>query len=148
MPAAAADIGRRPVLRVEGWAPHQELRAHDGGDTPGRRDHPGRAGPSRRLTFELGVSTAGRTPLILCSWIVGRVVAIREDGCDVLVAGVGVLRYARDEILPRRPGQVRFAEQRAADWEALRRCMVLEATVGSRAWGLANQSSDTDLRGI
>ncbi|HET9594061.1 MAG TPA: nucleotidyltransferase domain-containing protein, partial [Anaeromyxobacteraceae bacterium] len=80
--------------------------------------------------------------------VVGRVVAIREDGLDVLVTGVGVLRYARDEILPRRPGQVRFAEQRAADWEALRRCTVLEATVGSRAWGLADERSDTDLRGI
>ena len=80
--------------------------------------------------------------------VVGRVVAIRDDGLDVLVTGVGVLRYARDELLPRRPGQVRFAEQRAADWAALRPCVVLEATVGSRAWGLADDGSDTDLRGV
>jgi hypothetical protein len=80
--------------------------------------------------------------------VVGRVVAIRDDGFDVLVTGVGVLRYARDELLPRRPGQVRFAEQRAADWDALRPCVVLEATVGSRAWGLADEGSDTDLRGV
>jgi RNA repair pathway DNA polymerase beta family len=80
--------------------------------------------------------------------VVGRVVAIREDGLDVLVTGVGVLRYARDELMPRRPGQVRFAEQRAADWDALRPCVVLEATVGSRAWGLADEGSDTDLRGV
>jgi hypothetical protein len=80
--------------------------------------------------------------------VVGRVVAIREDGLDVLVTGTGVLRYARDELLPRRPGQVRFAEQRAADWDALRPCVVLEATVGSRAWGLADEGSDTDLRGV
>jgi hypothetical protein len=80
--------------------------------------------------------------------VVGRIVAIREDGFDVLVAGIGTVRYARDELLPRRPGQVRFAEQRAADWETLRPCVVLEATVGSRAWGLADESSDTDLRGI
>jgi hypothetical protein len=52
------------------------------------------------------------------------------------------------EILPRRPGQVRFAEQRAADWDSLRRCVVLEATVGSRAWGLADEGSDVDLRGV
>jgi len=80
--------------------------------------------------------------------VVGRVVAIRDDGLDVLVTGIGVLRYARDELLPRRPGQVRFAEQRAADWDALRPCVVLEATVGSRAWGLADEGSDTDLRGV
>ncbi len=80
--------------------------------------------------------------------VVGRVVAIREDGLDILITGIGVLRYARDELLPRRPGQMRFAEQRAADWEALRRCVVLEATVGSRAWGLAEDDSDVDLRGV
>ena len=80
--------------------------------------------------------------------VVGRVVAIRDDGFDVLVTGVGVVRYTRGELMPRRPGQVRFAEQRAADWDALRPCVVLEATVGSRAWGLAEEGSDTDLRGV
>jgi hypothetical protein len=80
--------------------------------------------------------------------VVGRVVAIRGDGFDVLVTGIGVVRYSRDELLPRRPGQVRFAERRAADWDALRPCVVLEGTVGSRAWGLADDGSDTDLRGI
>ena len=55
---------------------------------------------------------------------------------------------ARDELVPRRPGQVRFAERRETDWEALRPCVVLEATVGSRAWGLATEGSDTDLRGV
>jgi hypothetical protein len=80
--------------------------------------------------------------------VVGRVVAIRDGGFDVLVTGVGVVPYSREELLPRRPGQVRFAERREASWEALRPCVVLEATVGSRAWGLADEGSDTDLRGI
>lgn len=80
--------------------------------------------------------------------VVGRVVAIRDGGFDVLVTGFGVVRYARDELLPRRPGQVRFAERRASDWEILRPHVVLEATVGSRAWGLADEGSDTDLRGV
>ena len=80
--------------------------------------------------------------------VVGRVVAVRDDGLDVLVTGVGVLRYARAELLPRRPGQVRYAERREADWSALRACVVLEATVGSRAWGLADEGSDTDLPGV
>jgi hypothetical protein len=75
--------------------------------------------------------------------VVGRVVAIRGDGFDVRVTGVGIVPYSREELLPRRPGQVRFAEQRAASWDALRPCVVLEATVGSRAWGLADDGSDT-----
>jgi len=80
--------------------------------------------------------------------VVGRVVAIRGEGFDVLVTGIGTVRYARDELVPRRPGQVRFAEQRAAGWDTLRPCVVLEAIVGSRAWGLADEGSDTDLRGV
>ncbi len=81
--------------------------------------------------------------------VVGRVVKAREDGClDVAVTGYGVVAYARDELLPRKPGQVRFARRRQADWEALRPCAVLEATVGSRAWGLSDEGSDTDLRGL
>jgi hypothetical protein len=79
---------------------------------------------------------------------VGRVVRSRDGGCDVLVLGVGELWYPRAELLPRRPGQVRFARRREAAWEALRPCVVLEATVGSRAWGLSDESSDTDTRGI
>src|SRR3954469_11208103 len=50
--------------------------------------------------------------------VVGRVVRSREGGCDVLIVGLGDVRYARDELLPRRPGQVQFARRRAAPWDA------------------------------
>lgn len=79
---------------------------------------------------------------------IGRVVAQRGDELDVMVVGVGVLRYARRELTPRKIGQVRYARRRADAWEALRPCTVLEATVGSRAWGLADEGSDHDQRGI
>lgn len=79
---------------------------------------------------------------------VGRVVSLDGDAVDVAIVGVGVLRYARDEVLPRKIGQARYAERRAAAWDALRSCVVLEAVVGSRAWGLENEASDTDLRGV
>jgi hypothetical protein len=78
---------------------------------------------------------------------VGRIVAQRDHGYDVQIVGVGVASYARDELTPRKAGQLRFALRRAADWDALRQRVVLEATVGSRAWGLADADSDTDLRG-
>jgi hypothetical protein len=79
--------------------------------------------------------------------LVGRVTRARDDGFDVQVLGVGEVWFRRDELLPRREGQVGFAVRREAAWEALRGCAVLEATVGSRAWGLSTASSDTDTRG-
>ena len=79
---------------------------------------------------------------------VGRVTRADGDALEVTVVGVGVLRYARDEISPRRVGQALFAHRRADAWEALLPCVVLEATVGSHAWGLANEDSDVDRRGV
>jgi hypothetical protein len=79
---------------------------------------------------------------------VGRVSASDGRGLDVTIAGVGVVRYARDELSPRRIGQVLFARRRADAWEALRPCVVVDTTVGSRAWGLADADSDEDHRGV
>lgn len=80
---------------------------------------------------------------------VGRVARLLPDNAvEVQVTGFGPVVYAREELLPRRPGQVLFAERREAAWEALRPCAILEATVGSRAWGLAGEGSDCDQRGI
>src|SRR3954447_7735141 len=80
---------------------------------------------------------------------VGRVRSTDGDGDVVQVQIVGgqVIAYARGELVPRKAGQLRFAVRRAADWDALRPCAVLEATVGSHAWGLAEAHSDTDVRG-
>jgi hypothetical protein len=80
--------------------------------------------------------------------VVARVVRARGGGFDVQVVGVGELWYARDELVPRKPGQVQFALRRAATWDALRPCVVLETVVGSHAWGLANEASDVDMRGV
>jgi hypothetical protein len=79
---------------------------------------------------------------------VGRVVGSDGEWVEVRIVGGGVVRYLRDELVPRKAGQQRFAVRRAEFWEALRPCAVLEATVGSRAWGLAEESSDTDTRGV
>jgi hypothetical protein len=79
---------------------------------------------------------------------VGRVVKIDGDEHDVLVVGVGTFRYSRRELSPRRVGQALYAERRERHWEALVPCIVLDTTVGSKAWGLANESSDDDRRGV
>jgi hypothetical protein len=80
--------------------------------------------------------------------VIGRVVRARDGGFDVLIVGTGEVWFARDELLPRKPGQIQFAKRRAATWEALHQCIVLEAIVGSHAWGLADDASDTDTRGV
>ena len=79
----------------------------------------------------------------------GRVHQLLDGGMiEIMVVGVGVGLYRRDELVPRQEGQARFARRRATDWDALTPCRVLEATVGSRAWGLSDEGSDTDLRGL
>ncbi|MBS2028768.1 MAG: nucleotidyltransferase domain-containing protein [Deltaproteobacteria bacterium] len=80
----------------------------------------------------------------------GRVMKSPDDAgnVEVMIVGVGVATYRRDELVPRKEGQARFARRRATDWGALAGCHVLEATVGSRAWGLADEGSDTDVRGL
>lgn len=80
--------------------------------------------------------------------MVGRVTKNDGDAVEVALVGIGVLRYARDELTARRVGQAAFAHRREESWAALRPCVVLETIVGSRAWGLADASSDEDRRGI
>jgi hypothetical protein len=78
----------------------------------------------------------------------GRVVGTHGDELDLQILGVGVVRYLRGEVAPFRSGQLRYALAREAAWNALRRNVVLEAVVGSQAWGLADAASDTDRRGL
>lgn len=79
---------------------------------------------------------------------IGRVVSSSPEGITVFVVGVGECLYQRDELTPRKMGQVRYALEREASETALRPCIVLDATVGSRAWGLSDAGSDTDRRGV
>jgi predicted nucleotidyltransferase len=79
---------------------------------------------------------------------VGRVTKADGDQLDVTIVGVGVVRYARGELSARRVGQALFAQRRGDAWASLRECVVLETVVGSHAWGLADETSDVDRRGV
>ena len=79
---------------------------------------------------------------------VGRVVKLEGERVHVQVVGVGVLVYARDEIAPRRAGQMKYAHRREEAWASLHACIVLRTRVGSHAWGLAEAHSDVDERGV
>ena len=79
---------------------------------------------------------------------VGRVVGKEGETYRVDLVGHGVVAYVRRELRPRKAGQLRFAHRRDRAWTALRPCVVLEAVVGSRAWGLSDAGSDVDRRGV
>lgn len=79
---------------------------------------------------------------------IGRVTKLDGEHLEVTLVGFGVVRYHRREVVPRRAGQLAFAHRRADAWTALRPCTVLETIVGSQAWGLADEASDVDLRGV
>ena len=79
---------------------------------------------------------------------IGRVTKVEPPHVEVTIVGIGVVRYERGELAPRRIGQALFAHRRADAWKALAPCIVLDATVGSRAWGLAHEGSDEDRRGV
>lgn len=56
--------------------------------------------------------------------------------------------YLRVEVAPRKLGIVRYAQRREAAWQELHPCVAIDTVVGSRAWGVANESSDEDHRGV
>lgn len=78
---------------------------------------------------------------------VGRVIGERDGVYEVRLVSGEHASFVRSELLPRKAGQLRFALRRATDWQTLSVCRVLEATVGSRAWGLHHEGSDHDVRG-
>jgi hypothetical protein len=108
--------------------------------------------PDGRLPLPHGTDVVTRVTRLVdgeevAAGTVGRVVGSAGDSLDLLVLGVGVVRYWRTEVAPFRSGQLRYALVREEAWGALSPNVVLEAVVGSRAWGLADAGSDTDRRG-
>ncbi len=79
---------------------------------------------------------------------VGRVVALEGDQVTLRVVGVGEVTFPRKDVIPRKRGQVKFALRRANLESALRPCAILISVVGSRAWGLSEEGSDVDRRGV
>ena len=85
----------------------------------------------------------------------GRVVAIAAgaegdggDRIEVVFLDGRRATYLRDELTPRKLGVARYAQRRQIAWEQLHPCVVIEAMVGSRAWGVADEGSDEDRRGV
>lgn len=78
----------------------------------------------------------------------GRVAALDGDRVEVVFLDGKRAMYLRAEVTPRKLGVVRYAQRRAAVWDQLRPCVVVDSVVGSRAWGVAEEGSDEDRRGV
>ncbi|MEM6994703.1 MAG: nucleotidyltransferase domain-containing protein [Myxococcota bacterium] len=90
---------------------------------------------------------AGRRDIPMGS--VGRVTGLPgDDRVTVRLVGRGEFTVARHDVAPRNDGQLRYALSREATERALGPCAIYQATVGSRAWGLADEGSDHDTRGV
>jgi hypothetical protein len=77
-----------------------------------------------------------------------RVARVDGDEVEVVFLDGKRARYMRTEVVPRKLGVVRYAQRRAAAWEQLSPCIALDTLVGSRAWGVAEEGSDEDRRGV
>ena len=77
-----------------------------------------------------------------------RVTRIDGDRVEVVFLDGKRATYLRSEVVPRKLGGARYAQRRAAAWEALAPNIVIDTLVGSRAWGVADERSDTDRRGV
>jgi len=78
----------------------------------------------------------------------GRVAAIEGDRVEVVFVDGKRATYLRAEVTPRKLGVARYAQRRQVAWDTLRPCVVIDTVVGSRAWGVADASSDEDRRGV
>jgi hypothetical protein len=78
----------------------------------------------------------------------GRVAKLDGDRVEVVFLDGKRATYLRSEVVPRKLGVVRYAQRRAAAWDQLHACVAIDTIVGSRAWGVADASSDEDHRGV
>lgn len=78
----------------------------------------------------------------------GRVKSVDGDRVQVAFLDGKTATYLRVEVTPRKLGVQRYAQRRAAAWECLRPTVVIDTLVGSRAWGVAEEGSDEDRRGV
>jgi hypothetical protein len=100
-----------------------------------------------------GTEVTTRVDRTAGEWVIpqgasGRVTAVDGDRVDVLFLDGKRATYLRSEVTPRKLGVARYAQRRAAAWDQLRPCVVIDTVVGSRAWGVADEGSDEDRKGV
>lgn len=100
-----------------------------------------------------GTEVTTRVDRSVDDWVIpqganARVTAVDGDRVEVVFLDGRRATYLRSEVTPRKLGVVRYAQRRAAAWDQLRPCVVIDTVVGSRAWGVADEGSDEDHKGV
>ncbi len=98
-----------------------------------------------KVTLRVDVRATGRD--VPCG-AVGQVVGCEQERVVVRLPDGFTFACPRAEVVPTKLGQARYAVRRERAWQALHSGVVVRAMVGSRAWGLADASSDVDVRGV
>jgi predicted nucleotidyltransferase len=107
-----------------------------------------------RITLPKGTRVVLRTDLraadgYLCkAGTVGRVVEVAYDSYELASPSGRRISAQRDQIAIQRQDQLKAIAFRQHSWETLRERVIFAAVVGSQAWGLADSSSDEDIKGI
>ena len=100
-----------------------------------------------------GTEVTTRVDRSVEDWVIpqgasARVIAVDGDRVEVVFLDGKRATYLRSEVTPRKLGVVKYAQRRAAAWDQLRPCVVIDTVVGSRAWGVADEGSDEDHKGV
>lgn len=100
-----------------------------------------------------GTEVTTRVDRTVEDWVIpqgasARVTLVDGDRVEVVFLDGKRATYLRSEVTPRKLGVAKYAQRRAAAWEQLRPCVVIDTVVGSRAWGVADEGSDEDRKGV
>lgn len=100
-----------------------------------------------------GTEVTTRVDRSVGDWVIpqgasARVTSVDGDRVEVVFLDGKRATYLRAEVTPRKLGVAKYAQRRAAAWEQLHACIVIDTVVGSRAWGVADAGSDEDRKGV
>lgn len=107
-----------------------------------------------RVTLPKGTVVVLRTDLraedeYLCkAGTVGRVEAVSHDTYVIRTPSDRRVTCQRDQLTIQHKDQLRGIVRRQIDWDAMQDRIIYSAVVGSTAWGLADEESDEDIKGV
>ncbi len=85
---------------------------------------------------------------ILKAGTVGRVQSFYYNTYEIITPGGRKIICQRDQLVVQKQNVLHEISRSQYEWKELKNEIIYEAIVGSQAWGLSDESSDTDKKGI
>jgi len=85
---------------------------------------------------------------ILKAGTVGRVQSFYYNTYEIITPGGRKITCQRDQLVVQKQNVLHEISRSQYEWKELKNEIIYEAIVGSQAWGLSDESSDTDKKGI